>query len=71
MESESTTASDTGRLGWKCRPKRGGPWLHVDRLAELDDVIEGNPYGSGDEYEIVATWMTQAERDALGEFDGW
>jgi hypothetical protein len=51
----------------KIRPKDSGPWCIVEPCM-VDNMLDGAPR---DEYEIVDTYMTMAEVEALGEFEGW
>jgi hypothetical protein len=51
----------------KVRPKHGGPWLVVNP-EHLADSLDG---ASEDDYEIGEVFMTEAEADALPEFEGW
>lgn len=66
--SAIVAAVDAPTQHWKVRPKHGGPWLIVppsglgDALDESDD---------GNEYEVVSVWMSKAEYEALGDFNGW
>src|SRR5580658_9843874 len=55
---------------FKVRPTCGGPWLFCQTEAEVLANIGGNPLDLPD-YEVVQIEMTQAEFDAMPEFDGW
>lgn len=53
----------------RMRPKDGGDWCWcVCDPCEVDDIRDGAPE---EEYETEEVWMTDAEYEALGEFDGW
>lgn len=51
----------------KLRPKEGGPWA-VIQPHELNSMLDDD---DKDEYEIVETWLSIVEYDALAEFEGW
>lgn len=51
----------------KIRPKDHGPWAVV-QPQELAGMFHDD---AASEYEIVETWMTIEQYEALGEFDGW
>jgi hypothetical protein len=51
----------------KVRPKDGGPWA-VIQPHELSSMLDED---DKDSYEIVETWMTIDEYEALAEFEGW
>jgi hypothetical protein len=55
---------------FKVRPTEGGSWLFCQTEAEVLSNIGGNPLDLPD-YEVVQIEMTQAEFDAMPEFDGW
>lgn len=60
---------DVKKKWWKVRPSDGGSWLFlesVDDLRHMDMDIE-----PGTAFELVSIEMTEAEVEALGEFDGW
>lgn len=51
----------------KLRPIGGGPWC-VCEPVEVMDLLDGD---SPDKYETQEVWMTQAEYEALKDFEGW
>lgn len=65
--------SNERKLWWKVRPAEGGAWLYTDKLGNFTDVLgDGDDaVRDGDAYELYAVMMTQAEIDALPEWDGW
>ena len=50
------------------RPAGQSGWLYTEPAYVLDHITEGE---AGDEWELKYVLMTQAEVDALPEFDGW
>lgn len=67
-DQQSPSASSTERTRYiRMRPKSGGAWCVCDP-SEVDDIRDGAPE---EEYEAEEVWMTDAEYEALGEFDGW
>jgi hypothetical protein len=63
-------AKEDEMVVFKVRPTCGGPWLFCQTEAEVLANIGGNPLDLPD-YEVVQIEMTQAEFDAMPEFDGW
>lgn len=55
---------------WSVRPEEGGAPLFVRKLAELDDWLE-HETSVGRRFRLELVEMTEAELNALGEFDGW
>jgi hypothetical protein len=51
----------------KLRPIGETPWC-VCEPCEVSDMLEG---ADPAEYEQVEVWMTQADYEALKEFEGW
>ncbi len=62
--------SEEKKQWWKVRPMGGGSWLFIEHLAHLRDVLDGD-IEAGLTFELVSIEMTEAEVEALGEFDGW
>jgi hypothetical protein len=63
-------AEEKKRL-YKIRPADGGSWLITEDLNYLQEFSGTNESDEGETYEVVVTFMTQAEIDALPEHDGW
>ena len=51
------------------RPKGESAWCYVSSWDAVDDSIKGGD--DGDIYEFKVSSMSDAEFDALGDFDGW
>lgn len=59
------------RTGWKVRPKSGGAWLFVDRLEELDDMLEHEGDDDAGGFELQRVSMPATDWERMREFDGW
>lgn len=55
---------------WKVRPKEGGPWLIVEALSELEEVLTSEANAERG-WELQRSFMTQEEFNNIGDFDGW
>lgn len=51
----------------KMRPIDGGPWAVIE-AGDLDSMLDGEELET---FETTDVWMTKAEYEALGEFNGW